>query len=140
MDTSAFLRMIIPDGPIPEGFDAFMRGVERKEHLALAPDLLWPEAASVLCKKEKRGELTISEGMEILALMREFPLRILAHGARISEAFTLAYQHDLTPYDALFLTCALEKNAVLFTADFRLQKVAIRLGAGFPGGRADLNG
>ncbi|MBW2220154.1 MAG: hypothetical protein JRF40_11780 [Deltaproteobacteria bacterium] len=51
IDTSALIRLFIPDGPIPEGFEKFFRGVERGNNRAIAPELLLVESANVLDRK-----------------------------------------------------------------------------------------
>ena len=30
VDTSALIRLFVPDGPLPDGFEDFLRGVERR--------------------------------------------------------------------------------------------------------------
>ena len=54
VDTSALIRLFVTDGPLPAGFDGFMRGVER----VIAPELLVAEeeVANVIDKKRKSGE------------------------------------------------------------------------------------
>ena len=39
IDTSALIRLYIPDGAIPRGFEEFLRGVERGNNMAIAPEL-----------------------------------------------------------------------------------------------------
>ncbi len=51
VDTSALIRLFIPDGPIPEGFEKFLSGVERGNNMAIAPELLLVESANVLDRK-----------------------------------------------------------------------------------------
>lgn len=79
IDTSALMRLIIPDGPIPSGLDAFMRGAERGEHEVAAPDLMWVEAANVLNKKRRHGILTEEEARQALGLLLRMPITSLAH-------------------------------------------------------------
>ncbi len=46
VDTSALIRLFVPDGPLPDGFNEFLRGVERGFNMAIAPELLLAEAAN----------------------------------------------------------------------------------------------
>ena len=55
IDTSAFLRLFIPDGPLPVGVEEFFQGVELGANIALAPELMLVEAANVLNKKRLQG-------------------------------------------------------------------------------------
>jgi hypothetical protein len=48
VDTSALIRLFVPDGSLPDGFDEFLRGVERGLNTAIAPELLLAEAANVI--------------------------------------------------------------------------------------------
>ena len=67
VDTSALIRLFVPDGPRPEGFDDFLRGVERGINTAIAPELLVAEAANVINKKRILGELSEDESSRLLA-------------------------------------------------------------------------
>ena len=48
IDTSALIRLFIPDGPVPVGLEEFFRGVERGTNIAIAPELLVVESANVI--------------------------------------------------------------------------------------------
>ena len=117
LDTSAFLRLFIPDGPIPEGLEEFMRGVERGENTAIAPELMLAEAGNIANKKRLQGVLTSEETVELIQLMRKMPVRYLSHCDLIEPAVRLASERALTVHDALFLALARIKAARLFTAD-----------------------
>lgn len=128
VDTSALLRLFIPDGPIPEGLTRLLREAERGESALLAPELILPEAAQVLLKKSRQGLLTRVETEELLECIVSLPIKLFGHKALIRRASALAREHKLTVYDALFLALAEEKNAKLITADQILQKAANKLG------------
>lgn len=123
-DTSAVLRLFIPDGPIPCGFEAFFRGVESGVNIAIAPELLIVEAVSVICRKERRGELTTSEAEELVGYMSRMPIRYFSHLPYVISSHRLALETGLTAYDALFLALAMDRGAGFFTADEKLRKVA----------------
>jgi predicted nucleic acid-binding protein len=128
IDTSAFLRLFLPDGPVPEGLIEFFRGVERGDNLAVAPELLLAEAVNVANKKRLQGILNLEDAQELVALMRRVPIHYIAHASLVERALELAATHDLTVYDALFLALALQKPARLFTADKLLADIARKLG------------
>lgn len=46
VDSSAVVRLFIQDGPIPDGFEQFMQGVEVGTHIAIAPELMLVEVAN----------------------------------------------------------------------------------------------
>jgi predicted nucleic acid-binding protein len=127
VDASALVRLFVPDGPLPEGFERFMRGVERGQDTAIAPELLMAEAANVLHKKRLAGDLTGSESDQLLAEFLAVPIRFFTHSPIIARAFELARDYRLTVYDTLYLALAEEHGAVLFTSDSRLKKAAADL-------------
>jgi predicted nucleic acid-binding protein len=127
IDTSALIRLYIPDGSIPEGLEAFLGGVERGNHVAIAPELLLVESANVLNKKRKINELTEEESIRLLNDILSMPIRYFPHGPFISTAFDLAREHKITVYDAIYLALALEEGAVLFSADEDIRRIAGKL-------------
>ncbi|MBT3192254.1 MAG: type II toxin-antitoxin system VapC family toxin [Verrucomicrobia bacterium] len=128
VDTSAVLRLFIPDGPIPDGLEAFFRGVESGTHVAIAPELLIVEATNVVVKKQRRGELSVDEATELVSLLEQLPIRYFSHHTLYSRTHELAMETGLSAYDALFLALALDRGTTLFTADDRLQREAAARG------------
>ena len=127
VDTSALIRLFVPDGQLPNNFEEFLRGVERDLNMAIAPELLLAEAASVLNKKQKLGELTEGESNQLLSDVLSLPIRLFSHRPLLPRAFTLARKYGLTVYDTLYLALAEEHSAVIFSADRKLLKTATRL-------------
>jgi len=127
VDTSALIRLFVPDGPLPDGFEEFLRGVERGLNRAIAPELLAAEAANVINKKRKSGEFSNTESDQLLADLLSVPIRLFTHRPILSRAFEMAREHNLTVYDTLYLALAEEHGGVIFSADNRLVKVADQL-------------
>ncbi len=128
IDTSALIRLFVPDGPLhPEIETAFNRAVSGAD-LVLAPHLLLAEAANVLLRKRKRGELSAQELNELLQAVESLPIRLCEHGSLMVSACGLAEAHGLTAYDALYLALAEQHGARLITSDEALDKVARKLG------------
>ncbi|MBW2026286.1 MAG: type II toxin-antitoxin system VapC family toxin [Deltaproteobacteria bacterium] len=115
VDTSALLRLFVPDGPLPNGFKEFLTGVERGVNVAIAPELLLAEAANALNKKRKSDLLTV-------------PIRLFPHRPILMRALELAEDNGLTVYDNLYLALAEEHGGVIYSADRKLIKAASRLG------------
>jgi predicted nucleic acid-binding protein len=128
VDTSALIRLFIPDGPMPDGFEDFLRGVERDLNKAVAPELLMAESANVLSKKQKAGELSGTESGQLLAIIISLPIRLFPHRSLLPRAFELAITRELSVYDTLYLALAEEHGAAVFTADRKLSKIAAQLG------------
>lgn len=127
VDTSALIRLFIPDGPLPGGFEDFLRGVERGLNTAIAPELLVAESANVLNKKQKAKELSGAESQQLLAAIISLPIRLFPHRSLLRRAFELAIARNLSVYDTLYLALAEEHGAVVFTADRKLSKIASQL-------------
>ena len=127
VDASALIRLFIPDGPLPDGFDKFLRGVERGLNTAIAPELLVAEAANVINKKQKSGELTGNEGDQLFSDLLSVPIRLFPHRTILLRAFEMARKYNLTVYDTLYLALAEEHGAVIFSADNQLLKIADHL-------------
>ncbi len=127
VDTSALIRLFVPDGPMPDGFDDFLRGVERGINAAIAPELLVAEAANVVNKKRLSGELSENESDRLLADLLSVPIRLFPHRPILLRAFDLAREYQLTVYDTLYLALAEDHGAVIFTADRKLLKAATDL-------------
>jgi predicted nucleic acid-binding protein len=124
IDTSALIRLFVPDGPVPDGFEEFLRGVERGLNSAIAPELLLAEAANVINKKQLTGELSRDESVRLLDDLLSVPIRLFPHRPVILRAFELARDHRLTVYDTLYLALAEEHGAVVFSADRKILEVA----------------
>ena len=128
VDTSALLRLFIPDGPIPNGLEVFFRGVETGTHVAIAPELLIVEATNVVLRKQRREELSADEATGLISLLEKMPIRYFGHHALYKRMHHIAMETGLTAYDAIFLSLAQDKGAALFTADERLGQEAQRRG------------
>ena len=127
VDTSALIRLFVPDGPLPNDFEGFLRGVERGLNIAIAPELLLAEAANVINKKRILEELSESESDKLLSEILSVPIRLFPHRPILPRAFELAQMHKLTVYDTLYLALAEEHGAVIFSADNRMLKTAAHL-------------
>ena len=127
IDTSALIRMFVPDGPLPDGFEDFLRGVERGLNIAIAPELLLAEAANVINKKRMSGELDGNESDQLLSDLLAVPIRLFSHQPLILQAFKLAREHNLTVYDTLYLALAEDHGAVIYSADRKLLITAAHL-------------
>lgn len=128
IDTSALIRLFVPDGPLhPEVETAFNRAASGTD-LVLAPQLLLAEAANVLLRKQRRGELSSQELRELLQAVESLPIRYCGHESLLLAACTLADAHGLTAYDALYLALAEQHGARLITSDGIMGKVARTIG------------
>jgi predicted nucleic acid-binding protein len=128
IDTSALIRLFVPDGPIPPQAETAFNLASSATDLILAPQLLLAEAGNVLLRKRRRGELSEQEMREILQAIQTLPIRLCEHGPLLLPACALAETHGLSVYDALYLALAEQHGARLVTSDEALEAVARRIG------------
>lgn len=127
IDTSALVRLYIPDGPVPEGLEIAMQNSERGNDSMIAPELILAECGQVLHKKRAQKILTNEELNILLSSVLDLPIRLFAHNDLLRPACDLAAEFGLTVYDGLFLALAKHHSAPLFTADDGLRRAADQL-------------
>ena len=99
----------------------------------LAPDFVLVEAASVMWKKVRRGEMTRQQMFGGIGFIRDVFLDLVPQADLIDRAAELAVSHDHPVYDCLYVACAEARGADLLTAD-------AKLAATFPAHRIQLLG
>ena len=128
VDTSALIRLFVPDGPLHPAVETAFNRAASGADLLLAPHLLLAETANVLLRKRRRGELSELELHELLQTIGSLPIRLCEQGSLLVPACALASAHDLSAYDALYLALAERHGARLITCDEALDKVARAIG------------
>jgi len=89
-----------------------------------APEFWLIEAANVLWKRSRRGEISAAEATAALEALQGAPVAPIALGAVLPEAIRYAFMLDHPVYDCIYIAAAVLNNAVLVTADRRLAGVA----------------
>lgn len=121
IDASVVIKLFFEE----EHSAAAERSVQQGREL-LAPDLIWAEAANVIWKRQRRGDLSKENAAGIAAQLLRMPLRIHASADLILDALDLASQFDRTVYDCLYLALAVKTRSVLVSADKRLVNALAR--------------
>ena len=119
-DTSALIRLYLPDGPLPEDFENHIDSAWQGETIIFIPEIALAEAAQVIWKKQQAGVLKENEADEVLSAFLDLPLEVVGHRDLLIDALSLARLNDLTVYDGLFLALAIKLRAELITADKKL--------------------
>ncbi len=117
LDTSALVRLYLPDGPLPDGLEEAVDLASQAEAALLAPELLLVEVAQAIRKKERAGVILEPEGDAVLEAVLCLPLQLVSHRALLPDAVRLARQTNVTVYDALFLALSRMHGAELISAD-----------------------
>jgi len=83
-----------------------------------APDLLLIETASALWRRSiVRRELTVSDARAIFRDLLTLPLNFLPWDRLAASAFSLAFAHQHSAYDAVYRALAIEMDCEFVTAD-----------------------
>jgi predicted nucleic acid-binding protein len=101
----------------------------QSEH-AVAPPLLVLEYANVLRTACRRQVLTASQAGEMLAMLAALPIDIDPGASDAALVLDLALRHDLTAYDAQYLSLALHHRLPIATQDQDLARAALVVGVG----------
>ncbi|MFZ0606363.1 MAG: PIN domain-containing protein [Xanthobacteraceae bacterium] len=113
MDASVAVKWTVAE----TGRDQALRVLDRADEL-VAPDLLVAEAANVLRRKCRLGEISMQQSEEALRAIRTTIPRFVPSLELADDAMALAHQLDHSAYDCFYLACALPA-AILVTADDR---------------------
>ena len=88
----------------------------------VVPDCFYYEFAGLVIRAERRGRITSDEADKIVATVAEMPLVGVASGPLIVRALTLARAFEGSPYDAIYLLLAEDRDIPFVTADETLYK------------------
>jgi predicted nucleic acid-binding protein len=88
-------------------------------HERIAPELVLVEAAHVFVKRHRRGELSTSDAQVSLAALHD-TLQVRESASLVSTALDLAFTHQRSAYDGLYVALALRESCELITADRKL--------------------
>ncbi len=128
IDTSALIRLFVPDGPVHPEVETALNQATSGAAVVFAPQLILAEAANVLLRKKRRGELSAGELGELLDAVRSLPIRLCDHELLLLPACSLVEEYNLSAYDALYLALAEQHSARLITNDDALDSVARKMG------------
>ena len=122
VDASAVIGWLMPD-EAASNLDALARDFAS----LAAPWLLWAEVRNMLVLAERKGRV-------VPGLIDSMILRVERLGIRLDMepdnglVLSIARQHGLTVYDALYLDLAVRTSATLATLDRQLASAAVARG------------
>ena len=82
-----------------------------------APDFLYLELESLLCKRTRRKEISIAEALEMDDEIRSMPISSYPTAELRDRAFELALEEKSSVYDCLYLALAEALDGKMVTAD-----------------------
>jgi predicted nucleic acid-binding protein len=121
VDASVAAGWLLPDEKT-EIADALSMRMQSED--ALAPDLFWHEARSLLVTALRRNRIPEAAVYISLERLATIPLRNAGASDGVTVA-RLAIKHSLSAYDAAYLDLALREHLPLATLDKKLAAAAI---------------
>jgi len=91
---------------------------------------VWPmEVANVLVVAERRGRQTEADSYRFLTLLKALPIQVVSVPTHaMPQLLSLAREHQLSAYDAAYLSLAIDSGLSIATLDSRLRAAATRAG------------
>ena len=90
------------------------------EHTLFVPDLFYGEIANILWKRVRFNELEEGVARNILLSLHTFVLGVDSCADLSKGALEIAIPAECAVYDAIYITQAIKRDAVLVTADAKL--------------------
>jgi predicted nucleic acid-binding protein len=97
---------------------------------ASVPALWRLEVANVLLVGERRGRLNQAQAARFAALLEQLPIIAETDGAAMAELLALGRAHELSAYDAEYLSLAARRGLPLATLDAQLRAACESAGVG----------
>ncbi|MBA4747526.1 MAG: type II toxin-antitoxin system VapC family toxin [Sphingopyxis sp.] len=127
VDASVAIAWILPD-------ENNYRPLELAEQLgtgqAIVPHHWYSEVANALLTAERRRRITPAETTQFLGFLIDLGVETDSRPGRdnIASIITLAREHGLTVYDAIYLELAMRSGRALATLDHALRRAAATVG------------
>jgi predicted nucleic acid-binding protein len=131
LDCSVAIKWAIPSAlePLTDESLRLLRRYVDGEIEFIVPDVFWAEVGNVLWKGTRQKRWRQDEAESIAADMQARGFTTVPSLLLLSEALKIAFAHDRTVYDCLYVALAVQSKTDLITADERL---ANALAARFP--------
>jgi len=128
LDASMALAWAFPDEKSSEA-DRFL-GMLTTESILWVPAVWWYEMANALTTARRRQRLTEAEVIRLTELYGILPIRtdFLLDPNAVMRFHTLAWEYNLSAYDAAYLELAQRRGLGLATLDQRLSSAAQEAG------------
>jgi len=124
VDASATLAWLFGEGDPAAWLEANLSSMKLS-----APPLWRLEVVNVIVVKERRKQITESQGEQFLMILEALPIAIVPsqNEQSLLDLAKLARTHQLTAYDAAYLDLARSEQASLLTLDANLIDAAQRI-------------
>ena len=113
IDASVAAKWLMPEAESPQAEMLL-------DHELLAPDLIFPELANILWKKQSRGEMDSATACAAAQWLMQVPLQVVESVLLLADAIALSLRLNHPAYDCFNLALARQRECPLVTADKRL--------------------
>jgi len=118
LDTSVVVKWFLQEEN-SEAAETYLQRLLEGQAIAFVPSSLFYELANVLWVR-RRDDVSEKGSLAIWEKLIQLPLTVVDWNELLPEAISLAYQHDIAVYDAVFVRLAQVKGCDLITADKKL--------------------
>ena len=105
---------------IDEEYSEAALSVLKEKNKLHAPDFLFLEIDSIICKWIRRGIVTTEEAVELRDALRRYPIQNHPFASYLNSAFAIANETKQSIHDCLYVALAALLKAKMVTADRRL--------------------
>lgn len=127
LDSSVLVKVLVPEEDSDKATSLLKKIIGSRQIIVL-PAFAWAEIGTVLQKKRRKGELTVTEADELWQEFRQFPgIEYITDDSVMDRAWKVSRYFDFpTMYDAAFLAVAeiiaerTEETCEFWTADEKL--------------------
>lgn len=123
LDANVVVRALVDEDEKPAGWVA---RVDDIGFVASAPDLIFAEVGQALLGYLKSGHLSMGKAREHLDFVCALPLYVRPTQELVATAVEVAWDRQLSVYDACYAVLAEVEDAVLVTGDRRLAAAVSR--------------
>jgi predicted nucleic acid-binding protein len=107
---------------LPEVHEQEATRLLRGRHQLHVPELIFPEIGSIVWKYVRRGDISKTEGDQIVAAVARKRWTVHTHKSTLKAAFTGAEATGQTVYDWTYLALAISLSCKFVTADEKFYK------------------
>jgi len=118
VDSSVILSSILPDEIVPKELNLIIKKFTKNQVLFFAPTILAFEVGNALKSSVKQNRLDQSKALGIYEFFLSIPVRYITTNHQ--KTLDLSLKHNISFYDASYLSLAQEKKAKLLTLDQKL--------------------
>jgi len=116
VDSSVVTKWFLPEVDSAKALDLIPQTLGQGGRL-IAIDLIFPEVANAIWKRQRQGLITPAEGIQFLDALTSSPVHVEPSSPLLSNAYEIATQYDRSVYDALFVALMQKLNRPGITAD-----------------------